>query len=56
MNTEIRRLEDEIIAILNQSSIPIETKRLIIADVLHIVTKSADDTIRNELNAEVKSE
>lgn len=48
-NTNIRQLEDAIIDILNQSDVLIETKRLILADVLHIVTKEAEKEILNEL-------
>lgn len=48
-NTNIRQLEDSIIELLNQSNVLIETKRLILADVLHIVTKEADKEISNEL-------
>lgn len=48
-NTNIRKLEDEIIEILNQSDVPMEAKRLVISDVLHIVTKEADKEITNEL-------
>lgn len=48
-NTNIRQLEDNIIEILNQSDVPLEAKRLVVADVLHIVTKEADKEILNEL-------
>ena len=34
VNTEIRKLEDDIIALLNASDVPIEAKRLILCDVL----------------------
>lgn len=49
VNTSIRKLEDEIIAILNQSDAPMEAKRLVLSDVLHIVTKEADKDIQREL-------
>lgn len=49
MNTKIRKLEDEIVNILNKSDVPIEAKRLVISDVLHIVTKEADKTIVLEM-------
>jgi hypothetical protein len=39
VNTEIRKLEDDIIALLNASDVPIEVKRLILSDVLGIVQK-----------------
>lgn len=50
MNADIRRLEDSIIDVLNQSDIPVEVKRLIILDVLNLVTKCADKTILDEIN------
>ena len=50
MNTKIRKLEDEIIDALNKSDVPIEAKRLIISDVLHIVTKEADKAIALEIS------
>lgn len=49
INTSIRKLEDEIIEIINQSAVPMEAKRLVVADVLHIVTKEADKEIQREL-------
>lgn len=52
MNKKIRELEDNIIAILNESDVQIEVKRLIIADVLNLVTKESDKMIVYELNKE----
>ena len=55
-NTNIRQLEDAIIDILNQYDVLIETKRLILSDVLHIVTKEADKEISNEIKAKGKND
>jgi len=52
MNYEIRKLEDDIISILNSSGVPIEAKRLIISDILNIVTKKADEIISQEITAQ----
>lgn len=52
MNTKIRLLEDQIVAALNGSDVPIEAKRLILADLLNIVTKKADEIIAQEIKAE----
>ena len=49
MNRQIRQLEDDIISTLNGSDIPIEAKRLILADVLNLVTKQADKEISLEI-------
>lgn len=52
MNFEIRKLEDEIISILNASGAPIEAKRLILTDLLNVVTKKADEIISQEIIAQ----
>lgn len=52
MNTKIRMLEDQIVAALNGSDVPIEAKRLILSDLLNIVTKKADEIIAQEIKAE----
>lgn len=52
MNTKIRLLEDQIVKALNGSDVPIEAKRLILADLLNIVTKKADEIIAQEIKAE----
>jgi len=52
MNTKMRALEDDIISLLNGSDVPIEAKRLILADLLNIVTKKADEIIAQEIKAE----
>lgn len=51
MDLEIRQLEDNIIELLNQSTVCNEAKRLILADVLRIVTKEADKAIVEELKS-----
>lgn len=55
MNTEIRKLEDDIIALLNASDVPIEAKRLILSDVLGIVQKKAQDTIALEIKMKMEA-
>lgn len=52
MNKKIRMLEDQIVAALNGSDVPIEAKRLILSDLLNIVTKKADEIIAQEIKAE----
>ena len=52
MNTKIRMLEDQIVAALNGSDVPIEAKRLILSDLLNIVTKKTDEIIAQEIKAE----
>lgn len=57
MNTSIRLLEETLLNELNASSLPIETKRLILSDLLTMTTRQADLTIKEELanNAESTS-
>ena len=56
MNTKIRDLEDRIVALLNDSDVPIEAKKLIVADVYHIVSREADKVIMFEVKALQKEE
>lgn len=52
MNRTIRALEDAIINMLNVTDLPIEVKRLVIADVYHTVLKEADTNYINEIASE----
>jgi hypothetical protein len=56
MNKEIRLLEDNLIALLNDSSLPIEVKRLVVKDVLSLVSKQADREILDEIKQEQQEE
>ncbi len=49
MNKEIRQLQDDLISLLNGSNVPIECKRLILANTLTLVEKEADKAIVGEL-------
>lgn len=50
INFKTRSLEDRIIELLNnETEVPMETKRLIVADVLQLVTKQADKEIAMEV-------
>ena len=52
MNRTIRTLEDAIINMLNVTDLPIEVKRLVIADIYHTVLKEADTNFINEIASE----
>ena len=54
MNYNIRKLEDDIVAILNASDVPIEAKRLILADVSRLVEKKADESISLEIKMKME--
>ena len=49
MNRQIRKLEDELISVLNGSNIPVEAKRYVVLDVLHLLEKEADKAILEEI-------
>lgn len=55
MNSEIRRLEDKIIDDINEADLPIEVKRLVLSDVLNLVTRQADKEVINEVAENAKS-
>ena len=53
MNQKIRNLEDNIIALLNaENDVPLECKRLIVCDVLRIITTASDKAIVQEMESE----
>lgn len=54
MNLKIRKLEDDLIALINESDVPIEAKRLILADVQTLIEKKATQIIAAEIKMEVK--
>lgn len=55
MNYKIRKLEDEIIEVLNASDAPMEAKRLVVQNVLSLIKDKADAAIIEELK-EVKED
>lgn len=55
MNKQIRQLEDDLISVLNGSTIPIEAKRFVVLDVLHLIEKEADKTILAEIRSNMET-
>lgn len=49
-NTQIRKLEEDVLAVFNASDLPIELKRLIADVVLNLIVKKADEAIIAENN------
>lgn len=49
MNYKIRKLEDNLVSVLNASDVPIEAKRLILADISRLVDKKAEESIALEI-------
>ena len=56
MNTKIRELEDNIVAVINTSDAPIEAKRLIVANIYNSLEREADKVIRFEVQTVKKEE
>lgn len=56
MNRKIRKLEDDIISLLNSSNLPVEVKRIVLANTLSLVEKEADRAILSEIQATIESE
>ena len=55
-NYKIRDLEDKMIDTLNSSDVAIEAKRLIVQNILNMVTKQADARITMEIQDMKKEE
>lgn len=47
-NLKVRRLRDNIIALLNGSELDAETKRLITLEVYNLATKAAEEAVTSE--------
>ena len=48
MNTEIISLENQLVNVLNDSNLPIEVKRLVLAEIMGKVTEARAEAIRAE--------
>ena len=48
MNLIIRQLEDSILNMINDSDLPIEIKRLVIADIFNLVIRQSDREVAAE--------
>lgn len=49
MNLKIRQFEDSILNMINESDLPIEVKRLVIADIFNLVVKQSDKEVAAEI-------
>lgn len=56
LNYEIRKLSEDLIALLNASQAPIEAKRLVVKDVLMAVEAKANEIIAEEQSSKEDSE
>lgn len=56
MNFDIRNFRDTLIALCNNSDLPIEVKRLVFSEINALLKQEADKTIIAEHNANNKKE
>lgn len=49
MNTKIRQFEDTLLSVVNSSDLDLEIKRLVLSDLLNLVTRTADKAIQKEV-------
>ena len=49
MNFKIRQFEDSILNMINESDLPMEVKRLVIADIFNLVIKQSDKEVAAEI-------
>ena len=54
MNFKIRLFEDSILNMINESDLPMEIKRLVMADIFNLVVKQADKEVKEELSAQTE--
>lgn len=54
-NLEIRQLNDSIVSILNQSTLPVEVKRLVVDKVLSVLTEAANEMVKREIDESMNS-
>lgn len=53
-NLKIRVLREDMIKLLNKSTLPIEVKRMVVKEVHEMVNELADKTVQAELEADMK--
>lgn len=56
MNREIRKLEEDIVDILNASTVNVETKRLIVETIMYKLAQQADNIILAEMKESENAE
>lgn len=56
MNVEIRRLQENMVNLINSAQLPTEAKRLVVCEVLHKLEVQAEKDIVLELQQTIKEE
>lgn len=56
MNLEIRELNDSLCKTLNQSTLPIEVKRLVVDKILNVLTDASNEMVKREIDEIISNE
>ncbi len=56
MNLEIRKLNDSLCETLNQSTLPIEVKRLVVDKILNVLTEASNEMVKQEIDEIISNE
>lgn len=56
MNLEIRKLNDSLCETLNQSTLPIEVKRLVVDKILNVLTEASNEMVKREIDEIISNE
>lgn len=56
MNVELRRLQENMVNLINSAQLPTEAKRLVVCEVLHKLEVQAEKDIVLELQQTIKEE
>lgn len=56
MNLEIRKLNDSLCETLNQSTLPIEVKRLVVDKILNVLTDASNEMVKQEIDEIISNE
>lgn len=56
MNVEFRRLQENLVDLINSAQLPIEGKRLVVLEILHKLEVEAERIIYQEIEAQKQQE
>lgn len=49
MDLEIRRFKQSMVQLINDTNLPLEVKRLVLAEVVSMVTSASDEVIKQQI-------
>ena len=56
MNYEIRKFQEDLVALINGAQLPIEVKRLVLENIMQSVNNVSEQVIKQEKEQEVKAD